>query len=59
MTPLLFPFLCNDCGCEQEAESAKALCKDCQGDDMSELCPCCGEKINKDYRICPECREQC
>lgn len=48
--------VCVECG-EQEHLNPEGQCEGCveYNDTHS---PCCGVKFDKDYRICPRCKEQ-
>lgn len=60
----LFEFNCNNKDCPVGFFTSKysgacrnIKCPDCGSDDVTEVSSCCGEPINQDIRLCPECKE--
>lgn len=54
-------YICNNPNCsdtyfESDQEPTAKTCPHCNGDDVSEVSPCCGDVID-DIRICPSCHE--
>ncbi len=51
--PPLHKGICPECHEVNGSEDNNNLCSFC-----ASLSPCCGVEFDKDYRICPRCREQ-